>query len=302
MTMRPIAAAVPSASRGVTISRLQESARYVFDVIEPDIRMAQFWGLGTHAYAIENRAGPDEPASTLSPSGDCGNNWAIDLDAAVSGSNGGYNFACSAYGNAVAGADTLVIRRAAAATVATPAANTLYVQTTRADNSSLFEGPDLPPGLAQPDAEIRALVVNGYYVSENSSLDSPERLVPSLRRKFLRSTTSGPAIADEEILPGVEDLQIQFGIDTDLEGSAERGTVDRYVNPDDPVLDATAVGYDPNAQIMAVRIWLRLRAERPQIGIAEGPALAYADQDLPPFTDDFRRLVVSRTIFLRNAH
>ena len=41
-----------------SIARLQENGRYVFDVIEPDIRMAQFWGLRTRPFAITGRAGP----------------------------------------------------------------------------------------------------------------------------------------------------------------------------------------------------------------------------------------------------
>ena len=283
-----------------SIARLQENARYVFDVIEPDIRMAQYWGLRTRTSAITGRARPDEPISPLSPAGDCGTNWTVHLEQAVAGTDDGFGLACSTYGTTASAADTLVIRRASTATVASPVANTLYLLTTRADNSELFEGPTLP-GSAGAGAEVRELIVNGYYVSENSSLDTPDYSVPSLRRKFLRGGAGGATIADEEVLPGVEDLQIQFGIDTDLAGTADHGTVDRYIDADDPVIDETDANFDPNARIVAVRLWLRLRSERPERDLPAGPAFVYADQDLPPFTDDYRRLLVSKTIFLRNA-
>lgn len=284
-----------------SIARLQENARYVFDVIEPDIRMANFWGLRSRAFAIDNRARPNEPTSALSPAGDCGNNWTVDLDQPIAASNSSNLFTCGAYGTAETDADTLVVRRASAATVESPAAGTLYVLTSRADNSALFEGPVLPGGLPAGDSEIRELKVDGFYVSRNSSLDLPGNPVPSLRRKFLRGGSAGPAIADEEILPGVEDMQIQLGIDTDPEGAADRGTVDRYVDPNDQVFNLLSLSYDPNARILAVRIWLRLRSERPETGLPESPAFVYADQSLPPFDDGFRRLVVSKTIFLRDA-
>jgi type IV pilus assembly protein PilW len=283
-----------------TVARLQENARYVFSVIEPDIRMAQFWGLRTRPYAIQNRAGPDDPASPLSPSGDCGINWTVNLDRSVEASNNSYGFTCGAYGTAVAAADTLTIRRASTDT-AIPGANTLQVQTTRGDNSALFMGAALPAGFSAASSETRELIVNGYYVSQNSSLDMPGNPVPSLRRKFLRNGGAGPTIVDEEVLPGVEDLQIEFGIDTDLEGTANRGTIDRYVNPDAAILDPADAGFDPNARILAVRIWLRLRSERPEFSMPIGPDLNYADQNVAAIDDGYYRQLFTKTIFIRNA-
>src|SRR5512134_4024499 len=47
------------ASEGV--ARLQEVARLALDVIEADVRMANFWGLNSHADYIVNAAGVGEP-------------------------------------------------------------------------------------------------------------------------------------------------------------------------------------------------------------------------------------------------
>jgi len=284
-----------------SVARLQENARYVLQVIEPDIRMANYWGLRTRSYAIENRATARDPVSPLSPSGDCGTNWTVDLDHAVEGSNNSYGFSCAAYGTPAGTADTLVVRRASVEPATVLASNTLYVQSSRGANSGLFVGTTVPAGLPTIDAETHELVVNGYYVSLNSALDTAGNPVPSLRRKFLRNGGSGAAIADEEILPGVEDMQIQFGVDTDAVDTADRGIVDRYVNPDDPILDDTNAAFNPDARILAIRIWLRLRSDNFEPGLPADAGFSYADRDVGPFNDGYRRVVVSKTIYLRNA-
>ena len=284
------------------VARLQENGRYVFDVMEPDVRMAHFWGLRTRSFAITGRATPDDPVSGLSPGGDCGTNWTVNLDESVESSNNSYGFTCGAFGTAVATADTLVVRRAAEDVEAVLAANTMYIQSSRSDNSALFVGAAIPAGFLPATSRTHRLVVNGYYVSQNSSLDTPGNPIPSLRRKFLRNGNAGdPSIRDEEILPGVEDMQIQFGVDTDLEGTAGRGVVDRYVNPQDPILDDTNAAFNPDAEILAVRIWLRLRSERIENGIPADLGYVYADQVVAPINDGLRRIVVTKTIYLRNA-
>jgi type IV pilus assembly protein PilW len=284
-----------------SISRLQENARYVFDVVGPDVRMANFWGLQTRSYAIEGRARPGDPISPLSPAGDCGPNWTIKLDSPVEGSNDFYGFGCAPYGTAAGTADTLVVRRAASEPALAPAANALYIQATRGDGSALFLGPAVPAGFPADTSRTHELVVNGYYVSRNSTLDTTGNPVPSLRRKFLQNGGAGASIADEEILPGVEDLQIQFGVDTDAEGAPDRGVVDRYVNPDDAILDPANAAFNPGAKVLTVRIWLRLRSEQKETGLPPDGGYAYADQNVAAFDDGFRRLVVSKTIYLRNA-
>jgi type IV pilus assembly protein PilW len=284
-----------------SIARLQENGRYVFDVVEPDVRMAHFWGLRTRAFAITGRATPSDPASPLSPTGDCGVNWTVNLDEAVEASNSSYPWTCAAFSSPVATADTLVVRRTEVDPTAVLAANTLYIQSSRGDNSALFTGTTIPALFDPVTSATFELVVNGYYVSQNSTLGTAGNPVPSLRRKFLDNGGGGASIADEEILPGVEDMQIQFGVDTDLEGAADRGVVDRYVNPGDPIIDDTNAGFIPDAEILSVRIWLLLRSDRPENGIPDDNGFVYADQNVGPFNDGFRRIVVSKTIYLRNA-
>lgn len=284
-----------------TVSRLQEDARYVIDTLEPDIRMASYFGLHSRPGRIKGRATPLEPVPPgLGVSDDCGTNWSINLVEFASGDNNGYGWnTCPAFGNgAQPDSDTLVIRRGAEDPDLVPASGTLYVQAARFQESQIFEGPIVPAGYNNVTSASYRLISNGYYVSQSSDADST---VPSLRMKTLVGTAAGPAVIDQEILPGVEDMQIQFGVDTDAVDTANRGSVNRYVNPGDPIIDPTDPLFDDDAEIIAVRIWLRIRSDLTENGFFDTTNYVYADQDVGPFNDSFRRIVVSKTIFLRNA-
>src|SRR5690606_2129446 len=177
-------------------------------------------------------------------------------------------------------ADTLIVRRVAEEAEA-PTANRLQVQSARFLDSPLFIGTTLPAGYTAENSETYRLIVNGYYVSETSTLSTPGNPVPSLRVKTL---IDGPSIEDREVLPGVEDMQVQFGIDTDPPGAPNRGSVDRYVNPGDPLLDTSA---NPDVRVLAVRVWLRLRSELPELGFTDTSAYEYADQMFDPPNDAY---------------
>ncbi|HEY8521970.1 MAG TPA: PilW family protein [Gammaproteobacteria bacterium] len=277
-----------------SVARLHENARFALDVLESDVQMAGYFGLAAHAGVIAGRAGPDAPPGP-GPAA-CGNNWAVDLDRPVEAANG-YRWACAASYGVAPWADTLVVRRAEPEPVV-PAAGALHVQSVRFGESALFAGAALPAGFDAASSQTHTLSVNGYYVSPRSTLDAPGNPVPSLRRKTLRT---GPAIVDEEVLPGVEDLQVELGVDTDSEDEAGGGAVDRYVQAGDPLLDSRHPDFVPEARVLTVRIWLRARAERPETGFTDTARYVYADQDVGPLNDGFRRVVVSRTVQLRNA-
>jgi type IV pilus assembly protein PilW len=117
--------------------------------------------------------------------------------------------------------------------------------------------------------------------------------VPTLRRKRL---AAGPAIVDEEVAPGVENLQVQFGIDVDQDN-----TVDRYVNPGDAAYDPDAFGYIPGARIMTARIWLVVRSVNIEGGLQDNRNYAPGDVSLGAFGDNVRRIQVTKTILLRNV-
>jgi type IV pilus assembly protein PilW len=296
-----------------SVSRLQETARLAMSVIETDVRMANYWGLMSRATFIENRACGTAIATTVT--GTCGTQVAcpggtvtadatFDADNHIDGLNGalagttlastGRALSCNAVSgaNIVTGSDVLIVRRAssnALAPAATPAADTAYLATTRTAGT-IFIGNTLPTSYSSlgvttpPSYEVRPLISNVYYVADRS-VDDPN--FPSLRRKQLVAGSSGrPALIDQEIAPGVEDLQVLFGWDTVGGGDAR---ADVYLPPQ--VVPASG-------NIVAVRVCMTIRSQTLDLGLDNADYTDCRGQTLP--TNNLRRLLVSQTIQLRN--
>jgi type IV pilus assembly protein PilW len=168
----------------------------------------------------------------------------------------------------------------------------LQIQTTRIQGQ-LFADGTVPAMFTPADSTTHNLLVNTYYVAVDSDLMPG---VPTLRRKTLTVNSGAPEIEDQEVAPGVENLQVQFGIDVD-----EDNTVDMYVNPGDEIYDPTAAGYFPGARVLTARVWLVVRGVSVEVGIRDGSDYEPGDVDLGVPNDQFRRTVVSKTILLRNT-
>jgi type IV pilus assembly protein PilW len=275
-------------------ARLQEVARYAMSVIEPDVRLAGFWGLTHRADLIENRGGVLDTEQTVAAgiTDNCGNNWIVDAarfvdgrDATGTGGNG-YNLACTSFDVAPA-ADVLIVRRASSNTRPLTAGRP-QIATNRM-RGVIFKDGALPAGFgAGAASETRDLVVHAYYIRQNapSSNGLPQF---ELRRQTLeRDATSGTAaIRDVEIVPGVEDMQIQFGVDTTADGNA-----DLYVNPE---------SVPAGGRITAARIWLRVIAEERELGFVNNALFNYANANFGALGDDRRRVLISKTIQIRNS-
>lgn len=284
------------------VARLQENARYALDVMEPDVRMASYWGLANRPDYIINRAAPtaDTPADLSAAEtliDECGNNWLINLEQFIEGWNGNgataFGLGCDAFQDDWRpDTDILVVRRGGENQPATLVNTRLYLQTSRIQGtifrhaSTTCTDPKnpacIPADYSPPASETRELMTTAYYIANSSTARGD---VPSLRRKRL---VAG-AILDEEVVSGVEDLQVRFAVDTTGDMNA-----DAYVDPE-------ANPADYGGPIVAATIWLRIRAEEPEFGFADDNAYVYADVNQAASNDNFRRIVVSKTIQLRNT-
>lgn len=265
------------------LGRLQENARFALDTLEPDVRLAGFWGLNDGRTTVDGAASQAEPVPAgLMVLGDCAPNFSIDLNNAIAGDNNGFPYAgCPPFGaGAQANSDTLIVRRATTVSVP-PQAGRLQVQSDRI-RVQLFADGGLPPGFAAPpQSQTNNVTLSAFYVSQDSVLGAG---IPSLRRKTL---VAGPLLQDQEVIPGVEDFQVQFGVDSTGDGNA-----DQYVNP----------GNQPaGSLVVAVRIWLLMRAEQIEVGFVDDNNYVYADQNIAAPNDGFRRTLVSKTIEIRNT-
>ena len=312
-----------------TQARLQEYGRFALGAIEPDLELAGYFGFSNNPQDVRYTDGTNEyPVSQLEQ-GDtaiitapsaihaCGNNYLLDLLATVQGENGTYaptSGACAAVKTYQAGSDTLTIRRASTSTAGVSAKYLqLYVNSLKRTTQYIFNS-GTAPGVVDSTREIRNLVVRKYYVAQNS--DGRDG-TPSLRRIYLSTDDTNPAMKDEEVLPGVEDMQVQFGVDSgDHNGDGKidvdddsngvpddaNGIVSKWVDPDDNLLKAPPTGR--KAQVVAVRVWLRIRADDPDaVGYTDDRTYAYAGVSYTPSgaLAKYRRILVSRTVYLRNA-
>ncbi len=74
------------------VARMQETARYAMSVMEPDIRLANFWGLLKEPSVVVNAAPQTAAPGAVAPQAAanvCGNNFAIDVLTNLQGDNNG---------------------------------------------------------------------------------------------------------------------------------------------------------------------------------------------------------------------
>ena len=285
-----------------SIARVQETAHFAMDTIEADLRMASNWGRNSRGLAVEGRSqvGDANPNALTVPIPTCGDDWAFDLALPIDGSDNAYNLACAANGGSQGNSDVVTIRRASVQPVALEAGR-LQVKSTRIQGE-LFEVGAVPPAFlpvtnhpitGAPSSATHNLMVNSYYVSPTSTLIPG---VPTLRRKTLTVLNGAPFISDQEVAPGVENIQLQLGIDVD-----EDNTVDRYVNPGDDIYNPAAAGYIPGARVMTARVWILVRGVTTEFGLQDARNYQLGNANVGQPNDGFRRLQVSKTILLRNA-
>jgi type IV pilus assembly protein PilW len=256
-----------------TAARMQETARYAFDVLEPDVRLAGFWGMKKGPAAVTDVV----PFGSVT--GNCGNvdGWLGDATKYVGGfdsSWGGMVCTPTSGWTLAANTDVLLVRRASAETSAVDT-NKIQVQSNRAQ-ASVFTGATPPSGYGSgAAAETRDMVMNVYYIATSGNQ-------VSLRRKALR----GKTMVDEEVIPDVQNMQVQYGIDADGDGAAEK-----YVN-------AGGVG---TATVVSARIWLLIRSGTDEQGFTNSTNYQFANVNIAAPNDKRRRILMSKTIQIRNA-
>jgi type IV pilus assembly protein PilW len=270
------------------VQQLHETARYAADLLERELRMAGYAGLAPDLGLVDGATAVGAPVPpTLGVAG-CAAATALDLARPVVAADGRFALdaagplGCSPspLGRARADSDTLTVRRARLEP-GVPERGRLQLASTRSQGT-LFADGSVPTGFST--GEVHDLEASAYYVSADSSSG---RGVPSLRRKRLVGGASGPRFEDEELAVGVEDLQVEFGMD----GEDPDEAPERYVVP-----GTGSRGDVPRT----VRFWLLVRAETMDPSWRDTQVREYAGRRLPGAADAYRRVVVERTVFLRN--
>ena len=270
-------------------ARMAENARAALDLLAYEVRMAGHLGRLPPGSAVDGASlvGTAAPAS-LAAGGGCVASLALDLDAPIAGADGAYAAAAgvplscppSPGGRSIAGSDTLVLRRAATSPTAA-AAGRLQLESTRRAARLVADGTTtLGEG-----AQVNDLEASAFYVSADST---GQPGYPSLRRKRLVGGTT-PAFQDEELVAGVEDLQVEAAV---LGSDTSAGGVSPFL----------PLGNLPRgARIHAIRLWVLVRSELPEPLVEPLPSLAYSNRMWPAQVARQRRQLASRVVEPRNA-
>lgn len=281
-----------SFSQDENTARLQDEARFAMQELARDLRMA--------SYLTE----PLVPGSITQDGGltlatDCGNpahdTWVYDftdedtgeistltaLDN-TDGATAAASYSCIDAGEIVENTDVVAIKRAAGSPVppANVQAGTVYIRS-NGTTGLLYEDPPATV-IAGPfnDWEYRPRI---YYIRNFS--DTPGDGIPSLCRKVLTGG-GNPTMTDECIAQGIENLQLEYGTDTDNDGSA-----DRYLT--NPTLAEIQ-------DVVSARVFLLARTR--DMDRSHTDTKTYSISNAGDYTpgDNYRRRVYEMTVTVHN--
>ena len=256
-------------------ARMQENGRFALNIIASDLNMVDFWGEMLTPEFI-NTGG-------VTFTTDCD----IDLDepdTALRYYDGSSSFdptACAAntVGDLKAGTNALAIKRVANAASATVTDGPVYLRTNGFDGAFIDDAATVAATAEYSDWLYTASL---YFIKEDGG-------VPYLCPATTNGGTAFAAIAnagDDCMAEGVEQLHVEFGIDLDNDGVANRYLSD--------IVDTDA------ATVVTVRVYLLLRSKDGIVGNTN--TKTYNLGNLTPITvnDNFYRRVYSTTVTLRN--
>ncbi|MDH5610849.1 MAG: PilW family protein [Gammaproteobacteria bacterium] len=285
-------------------------ARFAIETIAYDLRHTGLWGRQnlTSVVACQKSGAKTYacPAVLPAATSDCASEEYINLERALFAADNSNPYSATCANQSYkAGTDVLSLRYADTNKLddTVLSASQAYIRTTT-NVGMLFLGPNFPASPYKELADVadptkrkysnHLLVSRVYYVSDYT--DAPGDGLPSLRRVDLQA---GPLMQSEVMLPGVEDFQLEFGVDIGANGVKDAkltdGQVDSYVSAD-------GVANWDGGEVVAVRVWLLMRSDRKdRDGI--GGAQTFTIAGAPPvtFNDGYRRYLVSSVVKLRNA-
>lgn len=283
-----------SFSQDEQVAIMQSGLRFAMEELVRDATMAGFWGglLEPVGITITGTLGIDAAS-------DCGAGWAQTLLPPLGGANNATGtaanaaFPCIAATEFRATTDAVAFKRVLGNAIPNSpsdcdhafgsgqalVANTIYL----ADNGvagTLFKHPE-PSGIGGC-VENRQLAPVVYYIRNFTTTAGDG--IPSLCRKVLQMGAA-PAMTTECLVDGIEQLQVEYGIDTSGDGVANR-----YISA------PTAAQF---ALVTSLRIHLLSRALRPDPNYTNPKTYVLGDLTVTP-NDNFYRRAATTTVVVRN--
>lgn len=289
---------------------LNENARYAADQIEYHLRMADHWGGGPRDQVNVSTGITTLPA-------DCGSSAALISAVGVNGFDGGGSapLPCIPSADYVADSDVIAVHYAGPLRVPDTAVSSagvnLFVRGVVGRTALIFEGQDfasLPYNLTTAsDPQNQDLYANYTYnaviyflrpcASQDRGTadvcDAADDATPTLTRLVM----NGNLLVQEDVIPGVEQMQISYGVDLNADATADRFD------------SATKVTADNNwANVVTVRLSLVVRSDEYDVNYTDNSTYRLYGGDsgegwsytVPADAQHFHRKLFNYTIQIRN--
>jgi len=275
------------------VLRMQDDARYALQQIAFDLSMAGHYAeLLSPANVVQD--------VSLAIGTDCGpaavNNWSYLTSQPATGASLSLvstdnvtsaqvvaNHSCFDGGEVAPGTDVVSIKRVAGAEATVFRNGGIYLRTNGTVGllyrSPMVGAPAIPIALPRTEWEYRPAI---YYIRQFAN--APGDNIPTLCRKVLAG--AGPSMATECIATGIEDLQIEYGVDTSSDG-----------NPNTYVSAPTLAELQT---VVSARIFLLARTT--DIDTRHTNQKTISLSNAPDYTpaDSFHRRVFSTTVAIQN--
>ncbi len=291
------------------VSRIQENARFALRLLSKELSMSGFFGGVLQTGSVSDGG--------IVIQGDCGVGWSLDISNPTeflnnaTGENANAAFSCvpkaNVHESAVSGnSDVLAIRRVAGDytledgswNVAKGVSAASFAASDKQIYLRIINRKNITDFVTAEDANTAADAVAGssvdywryiarvFYVRNHSN--TPADGIPTLCAANLRQLGIQND-GNECYAEGVENFQLEFGVDSDDDGVAD------YFEPD-PDADELRAS-------VAVRIYLLMRSINPITGGQEQGNRSYqlgSAATAGPYNDNFYRRVFSTTVLLKN--
>ncbi|WP_158538077.1 PilW family protein [Corallincola holothuriorum] len=289
-------------------SEIQENARLALNLLSEDIAQSGFYGDFTGINVNSSSPTVERFVGVVTPSPECvqsgGRNGTFPIGDGLKfrtlwagHSVSGNSLLTSSCDSPNVGTDVLQIKRLIASEVVAgnEDANRFYGMT-NFSRLILYRTPDTPTTADVPNGMRYEYQHHVYYIDD---VTNDGITAPYLQRRNLIIVGGTPQmdLADGGLVPGIENIHFQFGIDSNGDGHPNG-----FVDTD----DVTAEQWDSadvlGERIVAVRVFVLARSLEPDPTYMHEP-ITYqmgGRSIVIPETDRHRRLLLSTTVTLRN--
>jgi type IV pilus assembly protein PilW len=284
-------------------SRQIENGRYAVELLSDDLRVAGYYG-EVNVAALATPAALPDPCSTVPAE------WAAAMPVHIQGYDGGAGAPACIPADIKANTDILVVRRvktcvAGVAGCEPAIAGKPYVQASlcNTETTPYAVGPlgTTAFPLKRKDcttlAALREYLVNIYFISANNRAGQN---IPTLMRLEL----TGSTIAQVPLVEGIEEMNVEYGIDNDGDGQPDAYTADPTTYTYAGCTVCTAVNNWSN--VVTVQLHVLARSPEPSPGYIDtksyslGPDAAGNAITVGPKKDGYRRHVYTAMVRIVN--